>query len=371
MTKIFKRDTTGKIRSWDYEVEGDKWRTIAGLEDGKKVVSAWTVATPKNVGKANATTAQQQAAVEARAERELKLDRDYRKTISDVDSVPPSVMLARDYTKEKDKINWNDGVFCQPKLDGIRAMITKHGAFSRDYQQHKNIGHILKVLEPVFAADPSLVLDGELYNHDLRDDFNTVTSLVRREAKSDEERAKAKELIQFHCYDTMSAEPFAKRMVVVQCMLLGIKHIEVVPTGLCDTQDQLDAFYGSYLEEGYEGQMVRNMTGPYESDKRSKYLLKRKEFITDEFPISRVIEGQGNWAGYAKAVEFILPGDKRLENGERPKAGIKGTQEFTKGLLSTAFGKNATVTVKYFTPTPLGIPRFPIAIDFHANGRKD
>jgi DNA ligase-1 len=369
MTKIFKKDSTGKLRSWDFEVEGSCWRTISGLEDGKKVISGWTAATPKNVGKKNATTGKEQALAEALAERTKKLDRDYREFIGDLDAVPPSVMLARNYEDLKHKIEWP--VISQPKLDGIRALISQHGAFSREYQPHKNIGHILKALEPVFDAHPDLVLDGELYNHNLRDDFNSISSLVRKEDVTDEERKRAEEVIQFHCYDVVMEKAFTHR-ISIMATLSGIKFVEIVPTGLCDNQSHLDAFYESYLEGGYEGQMIRSMNAPYESDKRSKHLLKRKETESGEFSISRIIEGKGNWTGYAKAVEYILPEDKRTEKGERPKAGIKGERgPFAKQLLTTVFSEKATVTIEFKKPTPAGIPRFPIVVDFHPNGRKD
>ena len=138
-----------------------------------------------------------------------------------------------------------------------------------------------------------------------------------------------------------------------------------------DTKEELDTVYGSYLEAGYEGQMVR-LDAPYDFDKRSKFLLKRKEFITAEFPITAVFEGTGNWAGYAKAVEFMLPGDKRCKDGSRPQAGIRGNQAAMRKLLEDypTWGDKKEVTVRYFKPQA-GVPRFPVAIDFHPNGRTD
>jgi DNA ligase-1 len=110
---------------------------------------------------------------------------------------------------------------------------------------------------------------------------------------------------------------------------------------------------------GYEGSMWRD-DKPYEQ-KRSKTLRKRKDFIDEEFPISKIFEGNGNWAGCAKAVEFTMPGDKRDEDGNRPKAGVKGTQEFARQLLADKDkyedGKG-TGTIRYFMLTPAGIPRF-------------
>ena len=137
------------------------------------------------------------------------------------------------------------------------------------------------------------------------------------------------------------------------------------------TIEELDVRYGEMLEAGYEGQMVRLDT-PYEFDKRSKSLLKRKEFITAEFKLLRIEEGNGNWAGLAKRVVFELP------DGRECGAGIRGTQDEMKELLETngpqncfAVHPDALVTIRHFTPTPDGMPRFPVAIDFHFGGRRD
>jgi DNA ligase-1 len=111
---------------------------------------------------------------------------------------------------------------------------------------------------------------------------------------------------------------------------------------------------------------------PYEQ-KRSKTLRKRKDFIDEEFPISKIFEGNGNWAGCAKAVEFTMPGDKRDEDGNRPKAGVKGTQEFARQLLADKAkyedGKG-TGTIRYFMLTPAGIPRFGVLVAIY-EGKRD
>ena len=60
-------------------------------------------------------------------------------------------------------------------------------------------------------------------------------------------------------------------------------YVHLVPTTFCYNQDELDELYSSYMTDGYEGQMIR-LDEKYEN-KRSKYLLKRKEFITEEFEV--------------------------------------------------------------------------------------
>jgi DNA ligase-1 len=362
--KIYQRDSVGKTRYWQYEVEGPRYRTIAGIEGGAPVTSAWTDCKAKSQA-----TDEEQAAFEAQAEFKKKLDRQYRRTVEELDGVPMSPMLAQDFAKQK-AIKFP--VFSQPKLDGIRALVTKDGAFTRDYQTHYNVDHILKALAPIFQEFPGVVFDGELYNHDLKDDFNKITSIVRKQNVDEEKRAEAAKLIQYHVYDvagSYAVEYFSARNLFLFKTIFGERTMpSIVPVVTHKALDQaeLDGHYGAYLEQGYEGQMVR-LDQPYEVDKRSKTLLKRKEFITAEFPLARIEEGQGNWAGYAKRVVFTLP------DGRECGAGIRGTQSRAAELLKEwpNWSDKRQVTIRHFTPTPDGMPRFPVAVDFHPHGRLD
>ena len=94
--------------------------------------------------------------------------------------------------------------YIQPKLDGVRCTISAKGAFSRTHKEFKNVDHIKRSLKAFFREHPYAILDGELYNHDLRDDFEKIISLVRKTKPTDEHRKEARKLIQFHCYDIVS-----------------------------------------------------------------------------------------------------------------------------------------------------------------------
>ena len=85
-------------------------------------------------------------------------------------------MLAHKYNPDKADYP----AYIQPKLDGVRCLFTKDGAFSRAGNQFMNVEHIEKDLKPVFNKYPNLILDGELYNHGLKDDFNKIISLVKK-----------------------------------------------------------------------------------------------------------------------------------------------------------------------------------------------
>jgi len=127
-----------------------------------------------------------------------------------------------------------------------------------------------------------------------------------------------------------------------------------VPTVFVMDDDHCNSLYADYLESGWEGQMLRR-NKVYEPNKRSGSLLKRKEFITEEFKVISVEEGQGNWSGCVK--RFVL----EMPDGRFVGAGVKGTQKKLKELFESD-EKPTWATLRYFTPTPDGIPRFPVVI---------
>ena len=89
-----------------------------------------------------------------------------------------------------------------------------------------------------------------------------------------------------------------------------------------------------------------------------------KEFITEEFEVVSMEEGQGNWSGHTK--RFIL----RLADGREVGAGVRGNQD----QLSKLWESQETpswATLRYFDLTPDGIPRFPVVIDYGVGERDD
>ena len=139
--------------------------------------------------------------------------------------------------------------------------------------------------------------------------------------------------------------------------------IKLVSTQTVYNIGEMDNLYGEYLSDGYEGQMIR-VDGPYEHDKRSKLLIKRKEFLDDEFKVLRVEEGIGNWAGCVK--RFVL----ELPDGREFGSNVRGTQTVLAELLRSGQTPN-WATCRYFTPTPDGIPRFPVVTDYGYGKRSD
>jgi DNA ligase-1 len=343
------------------ELDGSRYRTMSGLLDGKQAVSGWSQATA-----ASQANDEDQAMFEVRAKYQHQLDREYRRSVGELGDVKNEFvepMLAKTYT------DFPGPGFSQPKLDGIRCIAKAEGLFSRQGQPIIAVPHIHAALAPLFEADPDLILDGELYNHDLRDDFGAISSIVRKKNPTPEQLEKAEAVMQYHVYDIIDADPeatFGYRTTRVKTLLdmLDCSWIVPVETILTETKDEATIAYGNFVEEGYEGGMFR-LDKPYELGRRSKALLKRKEFITEEFPVTALVEGNGNWAGAVKRVELVA------KNGKPFGAGIRGSHGELAKLLGDKVGPDAEATVRYFMLSPDGIPRFPVVIDYHPNGRKD
>jgi DNA ligase 1 len=365
---LYKLDSKGKVRVWYAETgtDGTRWglRSIAGLEDGKKVTSEWTIVEQKNVGRSNETSLEEQATSEMASEVQKKKDRGYFSDLKNIDTFDKfKPMLAEKF--EDVEVNFAAGnVYAQPKLDGIRCIARKDGLWTRSGKEIVAVPHIWESLKPFFEKHPNFILDGELYNHELKDDFNTITSMVRKTKPKPEDLVKSEELVQYHIYDVIvTDEPdlsFSKRELLRY--EAPLQYIRIVPTVHVPTRTGLDSLYEGYLEHGYEGQMIR-IDRPYEN-KRTKNLLKRKEFLTDEFKVEKMLEGQGNWQGCVK--HFVL----KLNENTVFQAGVRGDMD----TLRAMWNKGETpdwVTLRYFTPTPDGVPRFPVVIDWGKGKRED
>lgn len=368
---LYKRGVKGEVRVWWAELGqlGDDWgyRSISGIVDGEKVTAGWTVCVPKNVGRSNETSREAQARAEIASEYTKKTDRSYFPDIKQIDNVVfREPMLATKWPDRRAKVRLADGVFSQPKLDGIRNITRADGLWSRKGKPITACPHVSEILTPLFERDPDLILDGELYNHEFRDDFNTITSIVRKTKHRPDDLEKSRNLIQYHVYDMVGDEPFEDRFRKLSELINSLPGndgtIVLVETEKVVSDEQLDAAYGDYLLNRFEGQMIR-LNQPYEF-KRSNNLIKRKEFDTDEFPVVAVYGGIGNWSGCVKGFTVQLP------DGRTNDAGVRGTQEQMRKMFETN-QKPDWATVRYQGLTPDGKLRFPVVVDYGFGTRDD
>ena len=355
---LYSRTSTGAIQTWTIEYIDGAYRTIHGQLDGKLQTTEWTYCKGKNEGKANATTDSTQTLKEVAATWKKKKESGYFENADDVDTVLfTEPMLAKKYEDYQDDLTFP--VYSQPKLDGVRCIARKDGLWSRNGKPIVSVPHIVEALKPVFEKNPDLILDGELYCDKFNNDFNAICSLVKKTKPTEQDHIDSANSIEYWIYDAIdTAKNFRQRFYNVVGEVVdsaNSKYIREVATEYVNNVSYLDELYEKHINDGYEGQMVR--TNDIYQNKRSKFLLKRKEFQDAEYKILDIIEGEGNRAGGAGAMVF------ENHKGSRFNSNIKGTREYMISLLQQKdefIGQLATI--KFFNLTPDEIPRFPFVV---------
>jgi DNA ligase-1 len=271
-------------------------------------------------------------------------------------------MLA--YPVSDKPIDYNNTVFMQPKLDGVRCLIqyekvtplqTGPVAYSRTGKQWKNIDHILESLKPFFEANPDVILDGELYNHALKDDFEKIISCVRKTKPTAIDKAESRKLVQFHCYDYVDETTlFVDRIHWLN------KEFQRFPYGvrLVETESVLNGkdaekFHDYCLGRGYEGSILR--TNDVYKCGRSWSLRKFKDFHDAEAKLISWVEGRGKRKGTIG--KFMAVDADGNEFGMPVMDNFKKLQTMFKEMQSWV-GKEATFT--YFERTKAGSYRHPL-----------
>jgi DNA ligase 1 len=359
--KLYHLDSLGNVRVWWMEQDGHAFRTYSGIDGGKIVVSDWKYADVKNFGKSNETTPEAQATFEIESLYTKKLDRKYsenKNTAARSNYLQPMLAATFDPKKTKRKRYAH-----QPKLDGIRALIDDEGGNSRSGKPFFTVQHIVDEVADICDLN-NITLDGELYNHEYKDQFEDLTSLIVQK-KVENLTADHLELIRskvhLYVYDVIVHDdltmPFHKRNAIVEKLFAEntFVNLKLVPTDYEDiSKVDPELLHTKWLEEGYEGIMFRDPDAKYEF-KRAKTLYKHKTFIDDEFEVIDIVEGVGNWAECAKSIVLKMP------NGTECSSGIKGTQEFLrKVLINKADYIGGDATVKFQGFTAAGKLRFPV-----------
>ena len=267
-------------------------------------------------------------------------------------------MLA--YKLNENKINFKEFIYMQPKLDGVRCLFTKDGAFSRTGKQFMNVKHIEESLKDYFEQNPAMVLDGELYNHNLRNDFEKIISLVRKQKPTDEDRSEARKLTQYHVYDYTNTSMsnmvnYKYRLNQLTCSDIYTSSIHYVESRRVKSMKQAKDFHIRKLAEGYEGSILRTNT-PYKHG-RSWGLMKFKDFHDAEATIVDYQEGKGKRLGTIG--KFIMQDDDGNIFGCPPGKGYNYSD--MKCILENIhkyMGQKATFT--YFERTKAGSYRHPL-----------
>ena len=264
-------------------------------------------------------------------------------------------MLAHKYNEDKADYP----AFIQPKLDGVRCLFTAKGAVSRANNQFMNVQHIEQALKPFFAKNPTAILDGELYNHGLKDDFEKIISLVKKRKPTDADRAEAKELVQYHMYDvaSMTIATYVDRnlFLLAEPSFRNSSILEVTSTRLATDFDDAQKWHAKNLKLGYEGSIYRTPSGKYKGT-RSWDLMKFKDFHDAEAHIIGYEIGKGKREGTLG--KFLMQDDDGNKFGCPPGKGYN-YKDLANMLenIHDYIGEYATFT--YFERTKAGSYRHP------------
>lgn len=353
---LYHEGKNGSIYSWVIWTEGAEIFTEYGLLEGEKQI-ARRVATPKNVGRSNATTAEEQAVVEAKAMWQNRRDRKYAESVAEAREELIRPMLAGDFEKRKNR-NVTYPAFVQPKLDGVRAIAFWDGdtveIMSRNGKSWRDIGtveHIARALERFLPRH--ILLDGEIYAHG--ETFQQTTRLVKKYRPGESEK------LLLHVYDVVDREnleaPFSERLGNFTWLADQLQQgdpLETVPSDTAEAEADVYDWHARYVEEGFEGVMVRLPEGTYRYGKRSHDLLKVKSFLDSEYEI---VGHKGGVGKFEEAVIWVC----RMPDGQTFDVCPKGTMEDRREWYSEAekyYG--SFLNVRYFETSEEGIPRFPV-----------
>lgn len=366
LTPLFKKTTGGETQLWKISVEQTKDGkgvivTEYGLLNGKKQTNRETIETGKNVGKKNETTPYQQAMAEAESRWRKQLDRKgYGFTVEESAKVRgSSPMLAKKYEECKKQIDWSTAL-TQPKFDGHRCLARmdkgKVILLSRENQPIEAPVHIINNLKKILTAG-SPTLDGELYCHGMS--LNMISSAVKK-------RSDLTDKIRYHVYDLhdpQDEQPFikrAERLKEFADFAASTNCIEVVESVLVQDEAELMVCQQKFIEQGFEGAILRHGDLPYEPGKRSKSLLKVKTFQDGEFEVIDAKPGRGKYAGCCIFICQTEAGHTFdvLAHGDIP------TKQRLWENYKSFIGSKLTVKYAYYTKTEEPVPFQPVAKGF-------
>ena len=368
---LYKINNKGKVYQWDIKIEKHNDNTYNiitsnGERNGKKVLHTRNV--PK--GKAKRTVFEQ-AVSQANSKRNAKIKKEgYTENLEDLSNPKLSMiirpMLANKY-KEKTARSKSGITFpcaCQRKLDGLRMVAHREGnkiiLESRKGLVFANFDKLKNDLKKVLSKKPeTFYLDGELYSNDLK--FETISGISRKlQDTLNEEQINTINKVHYHVYDCFDIDNLdiilTDRLKILN-NLPKVKMLEIVETYNLDNKDELPKYHSQFVEEGYEGTMLRNYDSPYQLNKRSKDLQKYKDFIEEEFKIIGFHEGQGDEKG-------MVVWDCETKDGSPFAVRPRGNREMKRDWFKNGesyIGKPLTVIFQEYTE--YGIPRFPVGKD--------
>ena len=362
---LYRMDSKWKLRIREQEYANWFIYTIAWIVDWKQVTNSRKVE-PKNIGKANETTIEQQAELEMQSDYKAQLRKGYKTNPDECEqwvkgSWCPAPMLAKTYDPNKIqswsnnvkgyKLVWKD-LIIQPKLDGIRRLFyydwTTLSSYTRAWDSVPVLEHMRDDLIK-FYTDTNLIgkyIDWELYVDPNVMSFQELNGILRKENPND--RVK---LVQYYVYDVISDGNYENRFPSLIQYYNTVKwtpSIYINRDNEKELENYLSWYLEMYIEKWYEWIMIRQDDFWYEN-KRSKSLLKYKQFEDAEFLCVAVNES-ADWLAWSITVtDDVVTFD----------ATIVCDNETSLELLKSQDVVGKIVTINFFWRSDGNVPRFP------------
>ena len=372
---LYASEKNGKIRKWGAEISGNTeyaTSTITfGQVDGKYQTTVREYTTGKNIGKKNETSPYDQCLLETKRKWIDKKEKEnyYSKEEEDKndkndknDTKKYFPMLAHSYDPFKHKKN--DIIFpcyVQPKLDGLRCIVYTNDndiVFqSRTGGYFTTMDHLSVELSQYFSKNQSIILDGELYTTEIP--FEELAGLIKKKKISEDDKKRLCN-VNYHIYDIIEdGTTYEQRMHTISSIFKNLSNrrhsnLYIVPTYEVSDFSNAKKYFNEFVQEGFEGLMLRNKEGIYRCNYRSNDLQKYKEFFEDEFEITDFKQGDGR---DKETVIWICKTKDGKEFSVRPRGSFEMRNEwFLSGLKH--IGKPLTVIYQELSEN--GIPRFPV-----------
>lgn len=238
-------------------------------------------------------------------------------------------------------------VILDPKLDGMRVItIVKDDKVSFLSREGMEFINMQAFAEEVKSIRPgtNFVLDGEIYGGKLNPNckkavekvkankpykFTQASSMVKDSKTTPQEMRKYLEYIVWDIIELDYFESQGKRGTNEECgerrlKLAALferigerefKNVKYLENVVAFSREEIITYRDKCIAEGFEGCMIKAVAGSYDF-KRSKSVLKFKEFHTGDFRIKVAIEGTGKYEGMLGAVKVEAPGvDSEIGTG--------------------------------------------------------
>lgn len=267
-------------------------------------------------------------------------------------------MLAKSSTQCQNSV-LNKPMWCSRKLNGVRMMVKykydpvtdKVITVSRGGKNYDAAA--IKITDELYdylKANPTIVLDGELYHHGTY--LQTISGMARLDKWEDR-----CEILEYWVYDLAIPDmTFEKRLEILDELRLNVfkdsKKIKIQEHYLTNSWEEIQRLHDRWVKDGFEGLVARKPDKMYEFGKRGSTMIKVKQYQDAEFVIVDYRDGLRE-----EDFCFICETEEGKPFAAKPIGDRELKAEYILNI-DNIIGKKGVV--KYFEISKDGVPQQPI-----------